>query len=401
MKYKTGGKDAKRAMLNAEMLLSKDPRNIGYMEALFKNAARAGYWATVMWMGEILGDAAAREDKPSPPRFVLLREVYEELGDRCAETTPPLAIEALDRAVTALSRLQALKPQDLSISTELRDVAGKLTILKGQYSSAESFKDSIQDSQTQAELHDKDRIVQSDQRMDELIARAKERYDAEPTSQPAISALVDLLCRRENEEEETRAIGILVKAYQGTNEYRYKMRADDIHIRQLNRRARQIASPGDAEAAKKHYRHQLKFELAVFKERTHQYPTDMRIRYQYGQRLFKAGRFDEAIPVLQEARSDPKTRYQCALYIGRCFFQKGYAAQAAETFREAIDTYEMPNDEMGRELHYWLGRSYESEGRLDDALKTYGQIIQWAYNYRDGDVRKRIDRLRGQGEASS
>ena len=43
MKYKTTGKDAKRAMLNAEMLLSKDPANIGYLEAVFKNAAR-GTW---------------------------------------------------------------------------------------------------------------------------------------------------------------------------------------------------------------------------------------------------------------------------------------------------------------------------------------------------------------------
>jgi hypothetical protein len=27
-------------------------------------------------------------------------------------------------------------------------------------------------------------------------------------------------------------------------------------------------------------------------------------------------------------------------------------------------------------------------------LKIYGQLIQWDYNYRKGDVRKRIDDLR-------
>jgi hypothetical protein len=30
-------------------------------------------------------------------------------------------------------------------------------------------------------------------------------------------------------------------------------------------------------------------------------------------------------------------------------------------------------------------------------LKIYGQLIQWDYNYRKGDVRKRIDALRGKG----
>ena len=129
MKYKTTGKDPKQAMLNAEMLLSKDPRNISYMEALFKNAAKARCDATVMWIGEILAEAATREDKPHPARFVLMREVYEKLGDQTQETEPPLAIAALERAVEALSRLQMLKQNDLEISTDLRDVAGKLTIL--------------------------------------------------------------------------------------------------------------------------------------------------------------------------------------------------------------------------------------------------------------------------------
>jgi len=401
MRYKTNAKDLKKAMLNAEMLLSKDPKNVGYMEAMFKNAAKGGYIAAAMWVGEMLAEAAIREAKPSPARFILMREVYEELGDRLTETNPLVAITAYERAVEALSRLQKLKPNDLALSTELRDVAGKLTIVKGKYSSADSFKDSIQDGEAQAELHDKERAYQSDERLDELIARAQVKYEAEPTIQPVIYALVDLLTRREQEKDENKAIGVLVKAFKATNEYRYKMRADDIRIRQLNRQARQIVAQGDAQAAKQHYREKMKFELAVFKDRARHYPTDLRIRFQYGTRLFKVGRFDDAIPVLQEARSDPKTRNQCSLYVGRCFFEKNYAAQAIDTFREALDGYETPDDELGKDLHYWLGRSYESDGKLDEALKIYGQLIQWDYNYRKGDVRKRVDRLREQREISN
>jgi tetratricopeptide (TPR) repeat protein len=397
IKLKTTGKDAKQAMLNAEMLLAKDPHNIAYMESLFKSAAKARFEQTVMWIGEILADAADREEKPSLDRFVTMRKVYEEMGDRNENTNPAMAIAAYDRAVRALSRMSSLKPQDMNISTDLRDVAGKLTILKGKYDTADSFRDSQHDSEAQRELHDKDRAFQSDERVEELIAAADKRLEEDPADRNRINELVNLLCRRENEKDEVRAIGILVKAYKASNDYRFKMRADDIRMAQLRREARMIAAGGDRQAVHQHLREQLRFELSAFKERTQQYPTDLRVRYQYGLRLFKAGRHDEAIPVLQEARNDPKIRSSCNLCIGRCFFEKGYHAQAIETFREAIRTHEPHDDDLGKDLNYRLGRAYEAAGQKDEALKIYGQIIQWDYNYRRGEIRKRIDDLKNQG----
>ncbi|UCD29410.1 MAG: tetratricopeptide repeat protein, partial [Planctomycetota bacterium] len=367
---------------------------ISHMEALFKNAAKGQYYKTVMWIGELLADAAVREEKPNPSRLVLMREVYEKLADQIQETDLPLAIAAMERAVEALNRLRTIKPNDMEISTDLRDVAGKLTILKGKYSTADSFKDSVQDTKVQRELHDKERIVQSDERMEELIAQAQIRYDADPTNPKTINELVDLLCRRENEKDEIKAIGILVKAYEQTNEYRFNMRGQDIRIRQLNRKAREITAGKDREAAKEHHKELLRFELKVYKDRIKHYPTELRYRYQYGIRLFKARQYDEAIPILQEARNDPKNRTTCNLYIGRCFYEKGYYSQAIDIFNESIDAHEMPDDDLGKGLHYWLGRAYESDGKAEDALKIYGQIIQWDYNYLQGDVRKRIDTLK-------
>ncbi len=396
-KYKITDKDPKKAMLNAEMLLSKDPNNVGYMEAVFKNAARAGFDQTVMWMGELLADAAVRETKPNPERFILLRKVYEEVGDRNERDTPELSIQAFERAVDALSKLRALKPNDMQVSTDLRDVAGKLTILKGRYSTADSFRESVHDTAGQKELHDKDRMFQSDERMTVLIAAARKRYEADPTDRLAVNELAGLLCRQEDAKSEQEAIVLLRQAAEQTGEYRFKMQADDIRIRQLKRQAKKIVASGDADAARKHKIEILRLELNVFKERCDHYPTDMRVRFQYGLRLFQAGKYDEAIPVLQEARSDPKARTHCNLYIGRCFFEKGYHSQAVETLQEAIRTHESPDDDLGKEMHYRLGRAYEADGRVDDALKTYGQLIQWDYNYRNGEVRKRLDALKAGG----
>ncbi|MBI4578149.1 MAG: hypothetical protein HY718_00510 [Planctomycetes bacterium] len=396
MKYKTGGKDHKRAMLNAEMLLSKDPQNIGYMETMFKAAEKGGYVQTAMWIGEIYADAAVREAKPNPARFQTLRDTYEQVAEKIQATDPRLAIEALDRAVKALEKLHNLKPTDGPIANDLRDMAGKLTILKGNYSSAESFIDSVHDSQQQKEMYDKDRLVQSDERLDELIDAAQARYDANPKDQRLINDLVDLLCRREQEAGEKKAIGILLKAHKELDDYRFKSRACDIRIKQNRRALRAARDTGDHEKYQSLKKESLQFELSVYKDRIKHYPTDMRHRFEYGKRLFEAGHFDEAIPSLQEGRSDRKVRFQCSLYIGRCFFQKSYYAQAVDTLREAIAAYEIPDDDLGKELHYWLGRSCEGGGQTEDALKIYGQLIRWDYNYRKGDVRKRIDDLRSQ-----
>jgi TolA-binding protein len=391
MKFKTNDKDPKKAMLNAERLLAKEPRNPNYMEPLFRNAAKARLDNTVMWIGEQLWDAASREEKPSPARFQTLREVYEELSDRLVNDNPAMALEALQRAYNAQDRVAKLRPQDMQASTEARHLAGKLTILKGKYGSAESFRDSVRDSDTQREIHDKERLVQSDERLEELIANARREYEANPTDNRAISNLVELLCRRENEADELKAIDILVKAYKDSNEYRHRVRAEDIRIKQLNRRVRNAKAKGDAEAYREARVKLLSFELDVYKNRVKQYPTDLRLRYELGRRLFQGKRYDDAIPMLQEARSDPKTRTSCSLYIGRCFYEKGYYAQAIDILREAIAGHDIPEDELGKDLQYWLGRSQEGAKLIDDALKTYGQLIQWDYNYRD--VRKRIDDL--------
>ena len=60
---------------------------------------------------------------------------------------------------------------------------------------------------------------------------------------------------------------------------------------------------------------------------------------------------------------------------------------------QALGEHEIKEDEIGREMHYWLGRASEEGGDAKAALKTCGQIIQWEYNYKD--VRRRIDKLRG------
>jgi tetratricopeptide (TPR) repeat protein len=231
--------------------------------------------------------------------------------------------------------------------------------------------------------------------MDELVAKAAAEYQQNPTSGPALKQLVELLCRRERPDEETRAIGLLINEFKRSGEYRWKQSADEIRIKQLGRDVREAEKAGDANFLKEAQIAQLRFELSVFKDRVERYPSDHRARFEYGVRKFRAGQFDDAIPLLQTARNDPKNRAACGMYLGRCFFRKGYHSQAVTALQEAIAEYEFPDDELGKTMRYWLARSQEAAGDREGAGRTYGEILTMDYNYKD--VRARLDQVTARG----
>ncbi|HUW84937.1 MAG TPA: tetratricopeptide repeat protein [Phycisphaerae bacterium] len=404
LKHSVNARDPKQAMLNAEFLLAKDPGNTGHMEAVLRNANRGTFDQTIRWLGSTFLDFISRDKKPSASRLRAACEVFEQGGERTEQAQDfKAAIDLYQYSVTALEYLQQLKPGDLEITNKLRDVSSKLTIVKGNYEKGEDFRGSLQDGEQQKVLHDEDRMVQSADRLGELIERARQELANDASNPTKVVHLAELLCRGENEANENEAVELLTDAYAKLKNYRFKMRADDIRMRQYRRKARQLIEQtredpenGLLRQRASELAEQMKrFEMEVFTERVDSYPTDLRIRFEYGVRLFQAGRYDEAIPALQDAQSDPRHRERCQLYIGRCFVARKYYDQAIKVLTDALAKHESQDDDVSKQLHYWLGRSYEEDGKTDDALRTYGQIIQWDYNYQD--VRQRIDVLRGSG----
>lgn len=396
MKRSMNDKDARKAFLNALWLFGHDPENSSFIEGMVKNAIRLRAEDAAQWGAGVFHRALELAAKPNAKQFQTFVRLLEEMGDRAAERgEAPFAVDVYQKGVAVLNLWRRRIPRENSIESAVKNLSSKLCILKGKYEKGESYRDSIVDSDEQTDLHDKQRSVQSDQRLDDLIAKAQCEYEEDADNAETINQLIDLLCRRERDGEETRAIGILVKVYQSTDNYRWKHRADDIRMKQLGRHVRLAVKKGDEPAVKEQRIARLRFELGVFKERIERYPTDNRIRFEYGIRNFQAGRFDEAIPLFQAARSDPKNRAACGMYLGRCFFRKGYQTQAIAALKEAMDAYEYQDDELAKSMLYWLGRAEEASGDADAARKTYGRILQLDYNY--NDVRARLDSPSSQG----
>lgn len=400
LKYSMTVKDPVKGMVNAAWLLAHDPTNPAYAEGLFKNANKAHCDDALMWIGPIYRELLGSEKKPAPKKFTHLKDIYEEAGDRfAARGEAAQALKAYEAGVDALLTQKNLDPKDRTLDNIIRDLTTKLTILRGNYQTADSFKDSVRDSDGQARRQDEDRLVQRADRLDELIEKARQDMEAHPEVEAKVVTYVDLLCKDESDAHEKAAITLLMERFKSMDNYRFKQRADDIAIRQLGRHARLARKAGDEDKAKELTRRRLGFELGVYRERVEAYPTDLRLKFEYGKRLFLARRFDDAIPMLQQARSEPKMRHACALHLGRCFFENGFYSQAIDVLGEAIEQYEMSDDELAKELNYWLGRSQQADGRTDDAGKTFGRLVQIDYNYRD--VRDRMKELKGSGGAES
>ncbi len=390
MKRSTSDKDPKKAFVNSLWLFGHDPDNLGYVEAVVRNASRLRAEDAARWAAGVCLKALETNPRAGPKNFQALANLVEEMSDRAAgRGEHPFGVVALQIGVDAIALWRRRYPKDQNAENTLRTLSTKLTILKGNYQDGESFRDSIADAGEQADLHDQKRTVQSSGRLEALIAKAEADWRANPDQASVFKNYIDLLCRREDPEEETKAIGVLVEEYKRTDDYRWKQLADDIRMKQLGREVRDAV--GDDEAVRQARIAQLKFELSAFKDRVDRYPTDLRFRFQYAIRKFNAGQFDDAIPLFQAARTDPKNRAACGMYLGRCFYRKGYHSQAISALEEAIRDYDISDDDLAKNMQYWLGRAQEANGDLEAARKTYGNILQMDYNFRD--IRARLDNL--------
>jgi thioredoxin-like negative regulator of GroEL len=387
MKHAGRGKDDKQNMLAAERMLAYDPGNTDYMQQLLQSAHRAGYWDTVLWIGPIFLKANADSPRPDFNKFIVLKDVYK-------------AIKRWKLANDACQYAAALRPDDMDLQNELKNLGAQQTMEAGRYGEAGSFRESVRDSDSQQRLLEQDKGVLTEDVLTRNIREAEAELAAEPTEPGKLMKLVDALVKTEQMEHENRAIEMLEQWFVRTKQFRFRWNAGQIKLRQLSRmersmRAEVARNPADADL-KKSYAQFLKEkaeeELKEYQLAIEAYPTDLALKYQVATRLFELERYDEAIPRLQESLSDAKVRTDATLYLGRAFLEAGFNEEASDTLKGLIEAYQVRGDNKSKDMHYWYGRALEAKGDMPLAIKNYSQVAQWDFNYRD--VQTRIKTLR-------
>ena len=258
---------------------------------------------------------------------------------------------------------------------------------QGKYGDKGKFTDKVVDIKGQQELARRDEFTQSEEFLLKDIEKAKADYLESPNMPGKINAYVDTLLKMHDEAYEGEAVDILTKAHKDSGAYQYKLKIGDIKIRQMTRRYRTLVRAGDKADAKKQLKAQLAFELEEYKERSINYPTDLKIKYELGHRQFLGGRYDDAIASLQQAQRDPRRHLAAMSCLGRAFEAKGWMREAGETYARALEA-EM-SEEKAKDLRYNLGNVLEKMGKLTEAREQFSAVAQADYNFKD--VRERLD----------
>ncbi len=380
------GKTPLEKMLNAEHLFAKDPDSVSYAEAILKAAAAGGYTKTAKWIADLVFQANNASAKPSFSTYILLKDSYATIGE-------------YDRAIAACQYAVKLKPTDGDLADEFKRLSAELTVARGKYDSNGDFRESIKDRETQEKLYSQERVVKTESYQASAVKEARAAMAQDPELPKNIYNLVNALVGLQTEEGENEAIELLEKTYVAKKDFSFKKQAGEIKAQQLRRKIRKgkekLESGGDggvkAELVK--LSSELnKVELEHYRLCVDNYPTDLALKYEYAVRLIRDKKYDDAIPLLQEAQRNPRRKLAAMDKIGYCFFKKGWFADAVDVFNQALDQHELKDDSMGKELRYNLARAYEEQKYLDKAMEIYRKIAQLDFGYKD--VRDRINNLR-------
>jgi len=385
-----GGKTALDQMLNAEYLFAKDPDHLPYAEAMLKAAAAGAYKKTAKWIADLVFGANNAAKKPSLQTYLLLKDSYTAIGQ-------------FERALAACQYAVRLKPEDGALADEFKNLSAELTVARGKYDQEGDFRQSIKDRERQEKLQAQESVVKTKDYRISAVEEARGAMEQNPNLTKNIFNLAEALSDLQNDDGENEAIELLESTYKTKSDFSFEQRAGQIRIKQLKRKIREAKNALETEPDEAQARSRVaelsaqldSMELEHYRLCVENYPTDLQAKYEYGIRLTRNKRYDDAIPLFQEAQRDPRHKISAMDRIGLCFFKKGWFADAIDVFTQAIDSYEIKDDSIAKELRYNLARSYEEQGDAEKALEIYRKIAQLDFAYKD--VRQRVDKLREKG----
>jgi tetratricopeptide (TPR) repeat protein len=382
-----GGKTPLERLLNAEYLFARDPEHMAYAEDMLRAAADGGYNKTAGWLANLIFQTNNGAEKPSALTYVLLKDTYRKLGQ-------------FDKALVACQKASALRPDDSDLADEFKNLSAELTMARGRYDKQGDFRSSIKNREEQEKQQAQAGVVKTIDYRLKAIEDARRRLADNPDIPKNIFDLADALSDMEANDAENEAIELLENAYKARSDFSFHQRAGLLRTKQIRRQIRQAkiiieADPSNEKA--KTVLRQLtayldKIELEHYRLCMLNYPTDLKAKYDYGLRLVRSRKYDEAIPLFQEAQKDPRRKIGCMNQIGVCFFMKGWFADAIDVLERAIEAYQLKDDATGKELRYNLARAHEEKGDPEKALEIYRRIAQTDFSYKD--VSGRVDKLR-------
>ncbi|MGB8353456.1 MAG: tetratricopeptide repeat protein [Chthoniobacteraceae bacterium] len=382
-------KDPLAAIELAEKSMENDPYNPQANHLLKEAALTAGFPETAAFALETIAEGNPKDTK-----------ILHELGEHYYK------VEEFDKAVDVFRRIVDINPADLAAIKREKDAAARTTMKKGGWETAESYRDVLKDEGAAVSLEQQNRVVMSDEMIDQQLVQFHERAEKEPQSVDVARKIAALY-------EQKNDLETALQWYAWANELAKNVdpllarKVSDLQMKILDghitsREEFIAAAPDHPDSAM--YRTELetlkkqKAEslISEARKRVERNPTDLMFRYELGEQLLNAGQASDAIPELQKARNNPNVRLRAMYLLGQCYFQKGMLDLAVKQFSDAAK--EMLNlDALKKEALYSLGLVYEKMGKAKESLDCMKEIYDVDYGYKD--VAQRVEGSYGDSQA--
>ncbi|MCS7089971.1 MAG: tetratricopeptide repeat protein [Verrucomicrobiota bacterium] len=358
------------AMQLAEEALNANPNNFAAHRVFAEAAMAAGYPRLALLSYDVLFAHDPRD-----------RELAIQYARALADAGE---ISKGEQVLTALLRLC---PNDPDLAQELKNLSARRTLAEGGYGALESgtssFRDILRDAELAKVLEQEQRIQKTEDATDRLIRDYEVRIQKEPQNLRLLRSLAELYAQKKDFD---RALACYerVKATEAGQDPSLDRAIAETILRRFDHQLAQLdpAAPDHAERVREIEAAKQAFQLEECRKRVEKYPTDLTIRFEYGQLLFEAGRLTEAIAEFQKAQNNPHKRIAALAYLARCFAQRKMYDLAARTLQTALKEKTI-FDEEKKELLYHLGSVLEALGKRDEAIEAFKQIYEVDISYRD------------------
>ena len=369
-------KDPKRAVEMLETILEKEPYN-RQANLVLKEAAIAAGWPEI-------GVFALRTLLEENPRDV---KVLHELGRLHHE------LGESEREVEIYNRISEINPHDAEALRLGKDASAHASMKSGGWTQAESYRDLIKDKEMAVSLEQQSRMRLSGESLDQQIAETYALHQAEPEN-------IDFARRLGTLNEQKDDIGAAIAWYQYAADLTKGADAglirkvSDLKMKRLDREIaahEEFLSTHDtghglyaekSEEVKIAKKKRAEIVIDDARKRLERNPTDLQLRFEFGEHLVNAGCFREALAELQRARQNPNARLKAMNLLGRCYSELGMLDLAMKQLEEASKEI-LSMDTMKKEIVYNLGLVYEQMGDKEKSLNCMKQIYETDYGYKD------------------
>jgi tetratricopeptide (TPR) repeat protein len=364
-------KNPLEAIEAAEEILNGDPNSTGAHKLLADAAMEAGLLKTAVLSLEIL-----YKNNPKD------RDLALQLGDAYTQSGQN------DKAEKVYTDLLRLRPNDPEISQLAKNVSARQTLHEGGYEEVAetggSYRDILKDKGEAVSLEQANRVVKSDDVVQNLIGEYEVRLQTEPGNLKVLRNVAELYAQKKDFD---RALGYYerIRTTEGaTADPSLEKVIADTNLKKFEHLKAQLdtgATDYDQRAAEIDVQ-KIAFQLEACRARAEKYPTDLQIRFELGQLYFNAGKYNEATQEFQKAQNNPQRRLAAIMYLGRCFAKKGMNDMAARKFQDALKE-KLTFDDEKKEMLYDLGSVYEKMNKPDEAIEHFKQIYEADIGYRD------------------